>query len=120
MIERLRVMVRPFVEGDLVKVIERQSPGVNKAGGVARVSRLNEDGTLAVSYVLGNGKESSVEVKVSSPSVLLLLLLRLPLLLPLLLRLPLLLLVLLVLALRQSLSRSRYHLASLDASPSKS
>lgn len=86
-IERLRVMVRPFVEGDLVKVIERQSPGVNKAGGVARVSRLNEDGTLAVSYVLGNGKESSVEVKVSSPSTLLLLLrpLRLPLLLLLLL-----------------------------------
>ena len=58
-------MVRPFVEGDLVKVLERQSPGVNKAGGVGRVSRINEDGTVAVSYVLGKDKDSSVDVKVS-------------------------------------------------------
>lgn len=75
-------MVSPFVEGQEVKVLERRWPGSNKPGGVARVTRINEDGTVAVAYVVGSEKEACVEAKVSSPSALLLLLpLRLPLLL---------------------------------------
>lgn len=62
-------MVNPFVEGQLVKVLQRQWPGVNKEGGVARVFKINSDSTVAVAYVLGNEKESSVDVKVSPLSV---------------------------------------------------
>lgn len=65
-------MASPFAEGQLVRVVERRWPGMNKAGGVARVAQVNEDSTLAVSYVVGNLREASVEVKVSSPRALLL------------------------------------------------
>lgn len=46
--------------GTIVEVEARTWPGVNKHGGVGRVTSVNEDGTFNIAYVLG-GKESHVE-----------------------------------------------------------
>jgi len=52
-----------FTVGDLVLVAPRTFPGMNKHGGVARVTALHQDGSLIdVKYVLG-GKESNLELK---------------------------------------------------------
>jgi hypothetical protein len=48
-------------KGTIVNVASRTWPGVNKHGGVGRITAMNIDGTYNVSYVLG-GKESNVEV----------------------------------------------------------
>ena len=48
-------------KGTIVNVASRTWPGVNKHGGVGRITAMNTDGTYNVSYVLG-GKESNVEV----------------------------------------------------------
>lgn len=57
-------MTTNFTQGQVVKVLQRQWPGVNKEGGIARVTKVNPDSTLAVEYVIGNDRESSVHVKV--------------------------------------------------------
>lgn len=46
--------------GTIVNVQARTWPGVNKHGGVGRISAVNEDGTYNISYVLG-GKEPNVD-----------------------------------------------------------
>lgn len=53
-----------FTKGQLVNVRQRQWPGVNKEGGVARIVKLNDDSTVAVSYVLRNYTEPAVDLKV--------------------------------------------------------
>ena len=42
-----------LVPGDLVEVMARSWPGMNKPGGTARVHALNADGTFIMRYVLG-------------------------------------------------------------------
>lgn len=59
-------MVTTFEVGQLVRVADRQWPGVNKEGGDARVVRVHSDGTVAVKYIINNRSESSVHVKVRS------------------------------------------------------
>ncbi len=49
-----------FLVGTIVRVQARTWPGVNKQGGVGRITGQNEDGTYNVSYVLG-GKESKID-----------------------------------------------------------
>lgn len=53
--------------GDLVEVMSRSSPGVNKEGGVARVTRANTDGTYDVKYCVRHGAERAVEASIMSP-----------------------------------------------------
>lgn len=62
-------MVTTFAVHQLVKVAQRQWPGVNKEGGDARVVQMNEDGTVAVAYIIGNRSEASVHVKVRSTAL---------------------------------------------------
>lgn len=57
-------MATTFVEGDVVRVVQRQWPGVNKQGGIARVLKVNADATIAVTYVVGGGGETAVSLKV--------------------------------------------------------
>lgn len=68
-------MASSFTEGDLVQVLKRQWPGMNKEGGAARVTKVHGDGTLAVAYIVGGEKDPSVPMKVcilvSSPRHLL-------------------------------------------------
>lgn len=53
-----------FAEGDLVQVLKRQWPGMNKEGGAARVTKVNGDGTVSVAYIVGAEKDYSVPMKV--------------------------------------------------------
>jgi len=46
--------------GTIVRVQARTWPGINKQGGVGRITKHNPDGTYNITYVLG-GKESNVE-----------------------------------------------------------
>lgn len=62
-------MVTTFAVHQLVKVAQRQWPGVNKEGGDARVLKMNEDGTVAVAYIIGKRSEASVHVKVRSTAL---------------------------------------------------
>ena len=53
----------PSQVGAIVSVASRTWPGINKPGGMARITRINEeDGTCNVSYILG-GHEKGVEAK---------------------------------------------------------
>lgn len=61
-------MASTFAEGQVVKVLQRQWPGVNKPGGIARIFKVNADNTLGVAYVLGNEKEAAVDPKVIRPT----------------------------------------------------
>lgn len=59
----------PFTKRDFVNVQSRTWPGINKPGGVGRVTKVNvETGTVNVKYVLG-GSEKNVELKYCSPMV---------------------------------------------------
>ena len=49
-----------FPKGTIVRVQSRTWPGVNKQGGVGRITGQNADGTYNVAYVLG-GKESNID-----------------------------------------------------------
>eukprot|EP00514_Thraustochytrium_sp_LLF1b_P010307 CAMPEP_0184551224 /NCGR_PEP_ID=MMETSP0199_2-20130426/24065_1 /TAXON_ID=1112570 /ORGANISM="Thraustochytrium sp., Strain LLF1b" /LENGTH=746 /DNA_ID=CAMNT_0026946319 /DNA_START=37 /DNA_END=2274 /DNA_ORIENTATION=- len=49
-----------LVIGDVVDVEARTWPGINKPGGVGKITKCHEDGTFNVSYVLG-GSEKKVE-----------------------------------------------------------
>ncbi|KAL3941487.1 MAG: hypothetical protein SGARI_000585 [Bacillariaceae sp.] len=49
-----------FPVGTIVNVEARTWAGINKHGGVGRITKINTDGTFSVAYVLG-GKESKVE-----------------------------------------------------------
>lgn len=62
----LHDMVTTFEVGQLVRVADRQWPGVNKEGGDARVVRVHNDGSVAVKYIINNRSESSVHAKVRS------------------------------------------------------
>lgn len=57
-------MAAAFAEGDLVQVLKRQWPGMNKEGGAARVTRVHANGTVAVAYIVGTEKEASVPLQV--------------------------------------------------------
>ncbi|CAM9854164.1 unnamed protein product, partial [Scytosiphon promiscuus] len=46
-----------FEAGNLVKVLPRSSPGINREGGVARVTLVRPDGTYDVKYILRQGRE---------------------------------------------------------------
>lgn len=59
-------MVTTFAVGQRVNVTQRQWPGVNKEGGAARISHVNDDGTVGVAYIIGKRSEASVHVKVRS------------------------------------------------------
>lgn len=52
--------------GDLVDVLSRSSPGVNKEGGVARVTRVGPDGTYDVKYCVRQGWEKGVVAAIIS------------------------------------------------------
>lgn len=56
--------------GDLVEVLSRSSPGVNKEGGVARVTRVSTDGTYDVKYCVRHGAERAVKASIMSPYVM--------------------------------------------------
>lgn len=47
-----------------MNVLRRQWPGVNKHGGIARITRVNSDDTLSVSYIIGDNKEAAISTKV--------------------------------------------------------
>jgi uncharacterized membrane protein YhhN len=49
-----------FTVGTTVNVESRMTPGMNAPGGVGRVTKINQDGTYNIKYVLG-GAESNVE-----------------------------------------------------------
>lgn len=49
-----------FKVGDLVSVPSRSSPGINKEGGVAKVTLAHRDGTFDVKYIVRKGKEKGV------------------------------------------------------------
>jgi hypothetical protein len=49
-----------FAVGDIVKVDARTSPGMNKQGGVGRITKVNPDGTYSVRYHVTGGSERSV------------------------------------------------------------
>ncbi|KAL3936692.1 MAG: hypothetical protein SGARI_002446, partial [Bacillariaceae sp.] len=49
-----------FPVGTIVTVERRTWAGINKPGGVGRITKVNEDGTFNVAYVLG-GKEANVD-----------------------------------------------------------
>lgn len=49
-----------FAVGDIVNVQSRMWSGINKPGGVARITKINPDHTYNVAYVLG-GKEYNVD-----------------------------------------------------------
>ncbi|CAM9512008.1 unnamed protein product [Pylaiella littoralis] len=49
-----------FEVGDLVSVPSRSAPGVNKEGGVAKVTLAHGDGTFDVKYIVRKGKEKGV------------------------------------------------------------
>lgn len=57
-------MATTFSQGQIVNVLRRQWPGVNKHGGIARITRVNSDDTLSVSYIIGDYKEAAVSTKV--------------------------------------------------------
>ncbi|GBG30176.1 Hypothetical Protein FCC1311_063962 [Hondaea fermentalgiana] len=46
-----------FVVGDVVHVESRTWPGINKPGGVGKITRCNMDGSFAISYVLGGSEK---------------------------------------------------------------
>ena len=48
--------------GAIVQIQSRTWPGINKPGGAGRVSRVNEDGSVNVKYILG-GTENNVASK---------------------------------------------------------
>jgi hypothetical protein len=56
-----------FAVGDIVNVQSRTWSGINKPGGVARISKLNDDRSYNVSYVLG-GRETNVDAAFISKS----------------------------------------------------
>lgn len=51
-----------FEVGDVVSVQPRTWPGINKLGGMGRISKVNPDRTYNVQYILG-GSERSIEAK---------------------------------------------------------
>ena len=53
--------------GDIVNVQSRTWSGINKPGGVARITKRNDDGSYNVAYVLG-GRESNVDAAFVSKS----------------------------------------------------
>ena len=53
---------KKIIEGCTVKVKARTWPGINKPGGVARVTKCNKDGTFDVSFILG-GRDKNIEPK---------------------------------------------------------
>ena len=53
--------------GDVVNVQSRTWSGINKPGGVARITKQNEDGSYHVAYVLG-GRETNVDAAFISKS----------------------------------------------------
>ncbi len=60
--ETVEKVKSPFNIGQVVDVASRTFPGMNKPGGTGRVTKINEDGTLNIKYVLG-GSEKKVELK---------------------------------------------------------
>ena len=56
-----------FKVGDLVSVPSRSSPGVNKEGGVAKVTLARPDGTFDVKYIVRQGREKGVAAAILSP-----------------------------------------------------
>eukprot|EP00752_Nemacystus_decipiens_P010315 g9190.t1 len=56
-----------FKVGDLVSVPSRTSPGVNKEGGVAKVTLARPDGTFDVKYIVRQGREKGVAAAILSP-----------------------------------------------------
>lgn len=58
---------RSYKVGDLVDVLCRTSPGVNKEGGVARVTKVSPDGTYSVKYLVRQGSEKGVTAVILSP-----------------------------------------------------
>jgi len=56
------ILRHTFSIGDLVEVEARTWPGINKAGGIGKVSNVNRNGTYRITYVLG-GNEKQVEAK---------------------------------------------------------
>jgi hypothetical protein len=62
-IENISPLVIKFELDELVDVVPRFWPGINKAGGTARVREVNADNnTYSVAYVLG-GKEDHIDAK---------------------------------------------------------
>lgn len=57
----------PHSIGEIVNIQSRTWSGINKPGGVARITKLNSDGSYNVSYVLG-GRESNVDAAFVSKS----------------------------------------------------
>eukprot|EP00903_Cladosiphon_okamuranus_P010353 g9796.t1 len=57
----------PSRVGDLVSVPSRSSPGVNKEGGVAKVTLARPDGTFDVKYIVRQGREKRVAAAILSP-----------------------------------------------------
>ncbi|CAM9679221.1 unnamed protein product [Ectocarpus sp. 6 AP-2014] len=55
-----------FKAGDLVSVPSRSSPGVNKEGGVAKVTLVRPDGTCDVKYIVHHGREKGVPAGIIS------------------------------------------------------
>lgn len=56
-----------FKVKDVVKVKSRTWPGINKPGGMGRVTKVNTDGTYNVAYILG-GRENNIDAKFISES----------------------------------------------------
>ena len=62
--KRRRPPTHPFKVGDTVEVAPRTWPGINKEGGVGRITAVHpEDGTYDVKYVLVGSKEARVKGK---------------------------------------------------------
>lgn len=55
--------IEDFQIGDLVEVASRTWPGINKQGGLAKITKINEDGTFGVSYIVVRGHERKVAKK---------------------------------------------------------
>ena len=61
-----RVKAASFAVGDLVDVESHNEPGSKpRPGGVARVTKVHEDGSVDVTYVMG-GREADVEAELCS------------------------------------------------------
>ncbi|KAH9260598.1 hypothetical protein BASA81_001065 [Batrachochytrium salamandrivorans] len=60
----------PLRVGATVTVARRKSPGINKAGGVGKITKRNEDdGTFDVSYTVEGTKEKRVKVEFITPGL---------------------------------------------------
>jgi hypothetical protein len=50
-----------YTIGEVVEVESRQTPGINKEGGVARITKIHDDGTYDVEYIVRGGVERGIE-----------------------------------------------------------